>query len=211
MKDTSSGVAFSAAKIRSPSFSRSASSTTTTGRPARDPVECPLDGGERPRSRAVTATVPDHEPLDVLRHHVHLEVDGIPHGARTECGVRQGRGISATENVAPSVPATVSDTPSTVIDPFSTTYRVRWAGRLKRSSSLRYAGVALHRLPTPSTWPCTMCPPRRPPTATARSRLTGTGPHAGQAGPRQGLGHHSTRNVPPGPSAAGRRASTAVT
>src|SRR5690242_15177087 len=34
MNDTSSGVAFSAAKIRSPSFSRSSSSTTTTARPA---------------------------------------------------------------------------------------------------------------------------------------------------------------------------------
>ncbi len=34
MKATISGVAFSAARTRSPSFSRSSSSTTTTGRPA---------------------------------------------------------------------------------------------------------------------------------------------------------------------------------
>jgi hypothetical protein len=34
MNDTSSGVAISAAKIRSPSFSRSSSSTTTTALPA---------------------------------------------------------------------------------------------------------------------------------------------------------------------------------
>ena len=51
-------------------------------------------------------------------------------------------GISATENVAPSVPATVSDTPSTVIDPFSTTYRARWPGRLKRQLVAARAGVA---------------------------------------------------------------------
>ena len=34
MNETSSAVAFSAAKIRSPSFSRSSSSTTTTALPA---------------------------------------------------------------------------------------------------------------------------------------------------------------------------------
>src|SRR5213079_468274 len=50
MNDSSSGVAISAAKIRSPSFSRSASSTTTTGLPAamsaiaRSTVLNPLTG-----------------------------------------------------------------------------------------------------------------------------------------------------------------------
>ncbi len=42
MKATSSGVAFSAAKIRSPSFSRSSSSMTTTALPAAIP-QPPVD------------------------------------------------------------------------------------------------------------------------------------------------------------------------
>ena len=39
-------------------------------------------------------------------------------------------GIRATVNRSPSVPATVNDTPSTAMEPFSTTYRDSSAGRL---------------------------------------------------------------------------------
>ena len=44
MNATSSGVAFSAAKMRSPSFSRSSSSMTTTALPGSDICDRPLDG-----------------------------------------------------------------------------------------------------------------------------------------------------------------------
>ncbi len=54
MNAISSGVASSAAKIRSPSFSRSASSTTTTGRPAAmSAIACSIS----PKAGHATASV----------------------------------------------------------------------------------------------------------------------------------------------------------
>src|SRR3954451_7341944 len=68
MKATSSGVASSAAKIRSPSFSRSSSSTTITGRPAATAAIA--------RSMSSNMTASQHL-LDVLGDHVDLEVDRV--------------------------------------------------------------------------------------------------------------------------------------
>src|SRR5437016_3889790 len=96
MNASSSGVAISAAKIRSPSFSRSSSSTTTTGRPAAMSAiarsipamsglltGCLLrTGGQMRRG----------EFLHVLRQHVHLEVDQITRLAHAERGqLQRGR------------------------------------------------------------------------------------------------------------------------
>ena len=55
-----------------------------------------------------------------------------------------------------SASTTVKATPSTVIDPFSTTYRSRPEG-----ISTRISGACTTTVPTASTWPWTRCPPRR--------------------------------------------------
>src|SRR2546423_8994492 len=79
MKASSSGVAFSAAKIRSPSFSRFSSSTTTAGRPlamaatarsmsSKSGTRCLLGG---------PGDVWHDQFLHILRQHVHLEVDDV--------------------------------------------------------------------------------------------------------------------------------------
>src|SRR4051794_41212550 len=95
MKLMTSGVTFSAAMVRSPSFSRSSSSTTTTIRPFRmssmasgmlangmDPL---VAAGWRLRARGGCG-----EPLDVLRDHVHLQADAVagssgPEGRVIQC------------------------------------------------------------------------------------------------------------------------------
>src|SRR5665811_2052816 len=50
--------------------------------------------------------------------------------------------------------------------------RARSVGRPTTTSSHRGPGCRSSTTPTPSTWPCTMWPSRRPVTGTARSRLT---------------------------------------
>ena len=89
MNATSSGVASSAAKIRSPSFSRSSSSTTTTGLAGGDVGDGSLDRVERhdevSSSVGGPAAVPTgamqaaygQQPLDVLGEDVDLEVDRL--------------------------------------------------------------------------------------------------------------------------------------
>src|SRR5579863_95059 len=82
-------------------------------------------------------------------------------------------GIRETVNDRSSRSATVSETPSTVIDPLYTRYR-RTAGSasiLTRREKPSSTTPAI--LPTPSTWPWTMCPPRRSCKRIASSRLTG--------------------------------------
>ena len=82
MNAMSSGVASSAAKTRSPSFSRSSSSTTTTALPAAMSAMARSIG----RGCAGRPEVPSglqclspwqQELLDVLGDHVDLEVDGV--------------------------------------------------------------------------------------------------------------------------------------
>ncbi len=74
---------------------------------------------------------------------------------------------------------TVRLTPSTVIEPFSTRYRVMLCGSENRSTSQRgrpsasrSPGARPNRVPVASTWPWTRWPPSRSPSAIARSRLT---------------------------------------
>src|SRR3982751_4845666 len=96
MNATSSGVACWAAKIRSPSFSRSSSSTTMTGRPAAmsaiapsmslNIVDCPLPVAEK--------------LLHVLGDHVDLEVDRIADRLGSEDGqLERGRDQADGERV----------------------------------------------------------------------------------------------------------------
>src|SRR5690349_6701082 len=81
MKATSSGVACSAAKIRSPSFSRSSSSTTITGRPAAMAAIALSMSSNIARSKHL---------LDVLGDHVDLEVHGVADGFGTQNGQLEG-------------------------------------------------------------------------------------------------------------------------
>ena len=84
MKLIASGVANWAAIVRSPSFSRSAASTTTTNLPARmSSIASSIvaNGLSRDGARASGAIGPSYpavtaldEALDVLREHVDLEV-----------------------------------------------------------------------------------------------------------------------------------------
>src|SRR4051794_11159806 len=100
MKLTASGVTNCAAIVRSPSFSRSSSSTTTTNFPARMSsiasstvaktllgasvlIDSSYSAGSELRRRRRPRR---EEPLDVLCEHVHLEIDALP---RLE--QRQGR------------------------------------------------------------------------------------------------------------------------
>src|SRR2546423_6373038 len=89
MKLIASGVANCAATTRSPSFSRSGASTTTTKRPCRmsSIASSTVANGvtsRRTLMRAIVAPSPGHEPLDVLRQDVHLEVDLVVRAERGE-------------------------------------------------------------------------------------------------------------------------------
>jgi hypothetical protein len=86
MKLIASGVANCAAIVRSPSFSRSSSSQTTTMRPGADLLQRLLDGRERP--------LIDDQLLHVLGEHVHLQVDG-PAGSAVPSVVRSSVSGSA--------------------------------------------------------------------------------------------------------------------
>src|SRR5262249_43945154 len=81
-------------------------------------------------------------------------------------------GINDTSNQSWPRPETVRDTPSTVIDPFSTTYRDSAVGSAIRTTSQCSDGVRAITCPVPSTCPCTMCPPSLLLIAAARSRFT---------------------------------------
>src|SRR5215470_942769 len=88
MKLIASGVTFSAAIVRSPSFSRSSSSTTTTMRPAR--MSSIASGTVLNGVLDMGVTLPAgfaEEPLHVLRDHVDLEVDRPARAGLTQAGV----------------------------------------------------------------------------------------------------------------------------
>src|ERR1700709_2033743 len=112
MNAISSGVASSAAKMRSPSFSRSSSSMTTTALPdltsaiARSTESRRRELVMRRRSRSRTtgrglwrpqrsggrSLSGLHQSGDVLGEHVHLQVDSIAGFAPTQGGGAQGLG-----------------------------------------------------------------------------------------------------------------------
>ena len=129
MKLIASGVANCAAIVRSPSFSRSSSSQTTTIRPRADVLDRLLDRRER---RCVSVCLLGHrllltysrQPTALARtcEHVALQVDAVARlgGAERRALERLGdqRDLEA---VVGRAPATVRLTPSTAIEPFSTT------------------------------------------------------------------------------------------
>ena len=96
--------------------------------PGGDVLERLLDGREaQPRATARLRTgssrpAPTQQLLDVLRQHVHLQVhDACPARPRRASCARSVSGMSDTSKPASSTRATVSETPSTAIEPFSTT------------------------------------------------------------------------------------------
>jgi hypothetical protein len=135
MNATSSGVASSAAKMRSPSFSRSSSSTTTTALPAamsaiaRSMLSSPVTGGGT--ARAGRSCAPPGAPgradpgaqqlLDVLGHDVDLQVDRVADARAPSVVAASVVGDEAHLEPVVATALTVSETPSTVMEPFSTT------------------------------------------------------------------------------------------
>src|SRR5690606_35472739 len=105
MNASFSGVTASAARTRSPSFSRSSSSTSTTGRPALSsarssgtearpavPRGSNAGGGAAFVAAGSCSTMrrlpQGEDPLDVLGEHVGLDVHGV---ARSQAGKRRDR------------------------------------------------------------------------------------------------------------------------
>src|SRR5215216_222314 len=92
MKLIASGVANWAAIVKSPSFSRSSSSTTTTNFPRRTSSRASsIVANDVVRADAAWVTRSSYpaacdEPLDVLGEHVHLEVDLVAGGEAAERG-----------------------------------------------------------------------------------------------------------------------------
>ena len=85
-------------------------------------------------------------------------------------------GMSDTSNHDPSgsspTALTVSETPSTAIEPLSTTSGACAASSEKRMTRQASPGRISSTCAVPSMWPCTMWPPSRSPTWAARSRFT---------------------------------------
>src|SRR6478752_3207710 len=96
MNANDSVVAFDAAMMRSPSFSRSSSSTTTTMRPAAisaiawsmvSKVHCSALLTDAP----VLVGANRQQALHVLRNHIDFKVDRVAHSARSERRQRERR------------------------------------------------------------------------------------------------------------------------
>src|SRR5688572_21899513 len=87
MKLMASGVTMSAAMVRSPSFSRSSSSTTMTIRPAR--ICSTASGAEM---WGVSADMQVHQTSNVFGDQICLDVDTISLPALAQDGRRQGVG-----------------------------------------------------------------------------------------------------------------------
>src|SRR5215472_13786733 len=83
--------------------------------------------------------------------------------------------MMAISNRSPSIAATVRLMPSTAIDPWATTYLASAIGISISSRQSSPPAIFWRRssLPTPSTWPCTRCPPRRSWARAGSSRFTG--------------------------------------
>ena len=80
--------------------------------------------------------------------------------------------MTETEKRSASTVATVRLMPSMAMEPFSTTYRSSCGGAEMMYHTALPSLRKLVMVPTPSIWPETMCPPKRPSAAMARSRFT---------------------------------------
>ena len=181
MKAISSGVILLAAMMMSPSFSRSASSTTTTGRPAAMSAiaRSTLSRWMSPsRSELIVMTAPQSRLSTYLAITSTSRLTWLPGCSRPSVVSSSVVGIRLTSNhgsgpAVPPSPDTVRLTPSTVTEPLSTTYRRSSAGSAMRTTSQCSPGARDRMTPVPSACPWTRWPPSRPPSWTGRSRLTG--------------------------------------
>ena len=187
----SSGVALLAAKMMSPSFSRSSSSTTTTALPAAMSAIA-----SSTRSRRIVALQIWARSCGLTIFSTYFAITSTSRlttspGCLLPSVVRaRVSGIRLTVNAPAPTSTTVSEMPSTVIDPLATRYRARSAGSAISTTSQCSLGVRRTTLPVPSTWPCTMWPPSRVAGVTARSRLTRVPGQGAERGLRQRLVHH---------------------
>src|SRR3954468_6911768 len=112
-------------------------------------------------------------------------------------------GISDTENQSPSTAATVSETPSTAIEPFSTTYRRRPGSAAIETIRAKPSSRISRTAPRPSTWPCTTWPPRRSSARSGSSRFTRVPAPASASDERRSVSFITSA---PKPSASARTA-----
>src|SRR3990172_6145596 len=202
MKLIASGVAFSAAITKSPSFSGLSSSTTMIILPSRRSARA-----SSIVLKTITAPIPcrrpvDPAPLTKIRYQANpyslsnsqlmLSVVAEARNFLTYFPKRSASrltssptviwpsvvfsrvtGIRATLNRSPFNAAMVRLTPSTATDPLGMRYSTSSPGAENSITSEPWpVPLLLKTIPTPSIWPVTKCPPRRWPTDKARSRLT---------------------------------------
>ena len=181
-------MAISAAKIRSPSFSRSSSSTTTTAGRRRSPSPPPrcvhralTFSGRTPPTAASRRTSPSRRPPGSPASPTPLCPSVV---SASVVGIRLDR-----ERLRRRPSTTVSDTPSTVIEPFSTTYRASAA-----AAPIRHVVPAVGRAPGERS-----CRPRRrgPAPGARRAGCRGWRPAPGSPG----------RPAPARPARSGRSVS----
>ena len=177
--------------IASPSFSRPSSSATMTGLPARSasrtsgmvarlmraPPVLWMDDGICDRFGA-EAAASKRSIRSTWRARMSVSMFTRSPTTRSPRVVAVSvSGMSDTSNHDPSgsspTALTVSETPSTAIEPLSTTSGA-CAGVEREADDAPGVARTDRRAPcaVPSMWPCTMWPPRRSPTWAARSRLT---------------------------------------
>ena len=187
MKLIASGVANCAASVRSPSFSRSSASQTTTILPARTSSiasSIVLNGG--------FAHPPCHQLLHVLGEHVDLEVHRAAGRGRAErralerLGNQRHREARVVDLGHGQRHAVHGD--RALLDHVAQQLRAgprsapRARGRPRATDST---------VPVPSTWPCTTWPPSRSPARSGSSRFTSSPPRERrERGAAQRLRHH---------------------
>ena len=174
MKLIASGVANCAAIVRSPSFSRSSSSQTTTILPWRmSSIACSIVANGAWLCAACSCACLQ-QPLDVLGEHVDLDVDAcaLARPRRGSCaaasrGSARRRSRRSRERADGEADAVDGD--RALLDQVARQLAARPRSRARARSPPR---APPRRVPVPSTWPCTTCPPRRSPARSASSRLT---------------------------------------
>ena len=176
MKLIASGVANWAAIVRSPSFSRSAASTTTTILPARisSIASSIVANGRSGTGTTLTGSWYERQqPLDVLREHVDLEVDRVARRERAERRlgqrVRDERDREAVVVERGDGQRDAVDGDRALLDAVAEDVR---PARRSRSAAPSPSGSTERTRPTPSTWPWTMWPPSGSPARSAGSTLT---------------------------------------
>src|SRR5918998_2433802 len=176
MKLMSSAVTSSAAMVRSPSFSRSSSSQTMTILPRlmsstissiglNGICYAPLENDSAMRGSSSRST---YLPITSASRFTLLPPPRAPRlvFARVWGSIETVNEPFPTETMVRLIP-------STHILPFSTQYRSTASGASNSQISASPSGLTPSTSPTPSTCPCTMCPPNLLVAAMARSRLTG--------------------------------------